>query len=335
METRGEEREKTRSSRLPSVPSIVRPPWAAPPAEEKKEEVEPEAPVRDVSKRRLLAGTAAGFFAGCACQLCGSQLAKYPSNPAWTYEPIEGTLDKGGPGAWGGTCAFGQMQSPIDLRISKLLQVPPVPENFGDLATNYKRTPNCIVSNTGHGTMQVSFPKGNTANIGGKVYDLVQFHFHTPSEHMFDGTRYPMEAHLVHRQRDSGNLAVLGVMLSRGANGRDGRSNPALRLALDTAPKKPGDKVSNGKTTFDPNQLLPRSLLRQGKLSYVRYAGSLTTPPCSEKVGWYVFTDPLVIADDDVLDFEEYCGGKKGIARNARPVLPLNNRKLVWFNSTA
>jgi len=41
-------------------------------------------------------------------------------------------------------------------------------------------------------------------NMNGQMYDLLQYHFHTPSEHALDGKRFSMEVHLVHKNRDTG-----------------------------------------------------------------------------------------------------------------------------------
>lgn len=88
--------------------------------------------------------------------------------------------------------------------------------------------------------MQVNVPEGACkTSIGGRKLTLVQFHFHTPSEHMLDSQRFDMEAHLVHRDVDTGGLTVLGVMMKRN---KLARSNPTLRKALEMAPE-PGEVV--------------------------------------------------------------------------------------------
>lgn len=92
---------------------------------------------------------------------------------------------------------------------------------------------------TGRLALQVTFPPGNCMSIGTQTLELVQFHFHSPSEHAVNGRRFPLEAHLVHRDLETGALAVVGVMLERGK----GTFNPCLRQALDTAPVIVGQKV--------------------------------------------------------------------------------------------
>lgn len=59
--------------------------------------------------------------------------------------------------------------------------------------------------------VQVKPPKGNTIQVGDKKMELAQWHFHTPSEHAFDGERKSMEAHLVHKDSE-GMLSLLLLM---------------------------------------------------------------------------------------------------------------------------
>ena len=88
-------------------------------------------------------------------------------------------------------------------------------------------------------------------------------------------------------------------------------------------------QVTNSSTTFNPVHLLPDSFL-EGRRSYVNYYGSLTTPPCTEGVNWYVFTDPVYVNDQDILDFIDFCGdGAPGY--NSRPLRPLNDREYTLY----
>lgn len=75
--------------------------------------------------------------------------------------------------------------------------------------------------------LQVSPAKGNnTVVIGGKELELVQWHFHTPSEHAFDGERKSMEVHLVHKDPENGTLPLLDVDMFE--------TMPLLLLMADT-----------------------------------------------------------------------------------------------------
>ena len=133
-----------------------------------------------------------------------------------------------------------------------------------------------------------------------------EVHFHRPSEHQIGGKNYPMEAHFVHRAA-SGGLAVVGVLMTTG------RPNPAFAQIVATMPDKEGPAVK-ADARINPNQMLPN------RRSYYRYAGSLTTPPCSEVVEWLLLADPIQVAEADVAKFA------KLYPMNARPVQKLDRR---------
>ena len=91
--------------------------------------------------------------------------------------------------------------------------------------------------NNGH-TVQVSYAPGSTLTVAGEVYELLQFHFHAPSEHVIAGSRAPMEAHFVHRNA-AGALAVVGVMMQAG------RHNDPLASVFANIPAEAGPEVAN------------------------------------------------------------------------------------------
>ena len=136
--------------------------------------------------------------------------------------------------------------------------------------------------------------------VGDERFELLQFHFHTPSEHYINGTPFPMEVHFVHRSQN-GELAVLGVMF------KVGETNPAL----DTLWKAAGSDTPVSVSTED---LLPQ------KLNYFRYDGSLTTPPCSEGVKWHVVPYPVSVSEEQLLAFQGL------FPVNARPIQPKHGR---------
>ena len=220
------------------------------------------------------------LFAGLTlCPLCAStgfgEEAHY-----WTYE---GTT---GPGNWGGldtanaTCSTGSQESPIDIVGSISARLPP-------LNIQWRKRPDTIVNN-GH-TIQLNFAEGDTLNVGDRSYALTQFHFHHPSEHLIDGKGFAMEAHFVHAAADGG-LAVVGVFMA------PGRANAAFNKIVSTMPAEEGPSVP-ADPAIDPNGLLPT------RRAYYRYAGSLTTPPCSETVDWLVLADPIEVSEADITRF--------------------------------
>jgi carbonic anhydrase len=170
---------------------------------------------------------------------------------------------------------------------------------------NYKEGPLKILNN-GH-TIQVNVEPGSTLKINKDVYNLLQFHFHRPSEEQIDGKPMAMVAHFVHKNAD-GKLAVLGVLLN------DGKDNAAIQTLWNHAPKAEGPEVVVDKVKFDPSSLVPAAL------THYNYEGSLTTPPCTEGVNFYILKTPVDIGKKQVMDFP--------FKRNARPVQPLNGRKI-------
>lgn len=216
----------------------------------------------------------------------------------WSYEGDTGSQ------AWGdldplfAMCGAGKNQSPIDIANV-------VPQVLGALTFHYQPTRLTIVNN-GH-SIQVNVDVGSYIEVDGERFDLLQFHFHTPSEHTYAGTFSDVEMHLVHRSRQ-GRLAVVGVMFDAGVE------NAALqpiwaRMPAAVGPEQRLDDVLNA-----------RDLLPEDHTTY-RYDGSLTTPPCSENVLWMMMVAPLSRAQ---------VGAFVAIFNyNNRPVQPLNGRVIV------
>lgn len=239
--------------------------------------------------------------AACLCPLCGSARAEDMGHaPHWGYE------GEAGPDQWGklaseyAACSIGREQSPVDLTKA-------VPALLGHPLPAWKPV-RLQVLNNGH-TIQVDCAGGGTVTVDGTAYDLLQFHFHHPSEHTVDGVTAAMEIHFVHRAA-AGGLAVLGVLV------RQGEANPALETIWKAMPAKAGE-VTRLDTLFHPGTLLPTDS------STWRYAGSLTTPPCSEVVSWVVYRQAVAASAEQIARFATL------FPNNARPVQPLNRRKLL------
>jgi carbonic anhydrase len=221
------------------------------------------------------------------------------SAPHWTYKGA------GGPGQWGSmspdfaACSQGKKQSPIDITDA-------FDYDLSEIEFNYAPSKLSIVNN-GH-TVQVNFGPGSTIKIGFRTYDLLQFHFHTPSEHTVGGKSFDGELHLVHRN-SHGMLAVVGVFIKKGA------ANSAFDSVIANIPKHGGDKKESS-ATVDPAKLLPKSR------NYYTYNGSLTTPPCTEGVRWLVLQEPVTMSKAQIDALESVMG------HNSRPVQPLNMRLL-------
>ncbi len=249
--------------------------------------------IATMTRRRLMLGA-------LACPIClaaGRVVAAEGGH--WGYAGAQG------PERWGkldpayGACGAGREQSPIDLDGAVAADTPAI-------APRLKPVPLHAIHN-GH-TIQVDCAGGGYTTVGTKAYDLVQFHFHHPSEHLVAGHAYSMEVHLVHRAVD-GELAVLGVLIEAGA------VNPALAAVWAVMPRVAGPAVTG------PGMVDPAALVPEGPVW--RYAGSLTTPPCTEIVQWAVFQTPITASAEQIATFATL------FANNARPVQPLGRRFLL------
>ena len=217
-------------------------------------------------------------------------------DPHWAYD---GDL---GPAHWGvdyPVCGTGQSQSPIDIR-------GPFEKTLHMISTAYTTGPLQIINN-GH-TLQVKVAPGSKMMVNAEPYELVQFDFHRPSEEKIDGTPQAMVIHFVHKNEE-GKLVVLGVLL------KEGMENQVIKSIWANAPQIAGPMVADTKTTINPNDLLPT------EKSFFEFSGSLTTPPCTEGVTFFILKKPMHISKEQVAAFP--------FSMNARPSQPLNGRKVL------
>ncbi len=223
-----------------------------------------------------------------------------------------------GPDAWGSldphfeACSTGMQQSPID--VSKTVKN----RNLKPLGFNYMNTPLAVVNN-GH-TIQVNYQPGSTLTIDGEQYQLLQFHFHTPSENTVKGAPFAMEAHLVHINA-SGQLAVVGVLMEEDVDGDDDdddddSTNDFIQKIWNVMPAHEGE-IEVPEVEINVRQMLPEDQ------NYYNWPGSLTTPPCSEAVRWFLLTDAVKVSSAQVEAFAEIVHHN-----NARPVQPINGRTI-------
>jgi carbonic anhydrase len=198
-------------------------------------------------------------------------------------------------------CAEGKEQSPVDIPAS-------APINPAAIVFNYQ--PSALkIGNNGH-TIQVDYAPGSSIQIEGKTYNLAQFHFHAMSEHTFNGHHRPLEIHFVHKS-DDGEWAVVGIMLNPGAE------NAAYAPVFNNLPAQAGDPQTISGVTVNAAEMLPTSQ------RYYRYEGSLTTPPCTEGINWFVLTRPVQVSEAQIKAFEQIYDN------NYRPVQPLNERTFL------
>lgn len=188
-------------------------------------------------------------------------------------------------------CATGQRQSPIDVHDT-------IKVNLEPIQIDYHSTAFSVIDN-GH-TVQVNLKPGNTIQVMGRRYELLQFHFHRPSEERINGRQFDMVAHLVHKDAE-GHLAVIAVELERG------REQPTVQTVWDNLPLEKNEELA-AQVPLDPSALLPQDR------SYFTYMGSLTTPPCTEGVLWMVMRQPVEVSAQELDIFG------KLYPMNARPL---------------
>lgn len=234
---------------------------------------------------------------GYMLELTSAEPAIQHAHIHWDYEGA------GAPENWSKldpknkACAIGQRQSPIDIRDGIKVDLEPIAFNY--------RPSTFRVTDNGH-TIQVEVGD-SSITLTGKTYELVQFHFHRPSEEKVNGQRFDMVVHLVHKS-DDGQLAVVAVLLERG------NENPFIQTLWNNLPLEKNMSVQPPTATIDPASLLPVSR------NYYTYMGSLTTPPCTEGVLWLVMKQPVPVSQEQIQIFSRL------YKNNVRPIQPAAGR---------
>jgi carbonic anhydrase len=248
------------------------------------------------------------FFPIISALICGT-LFLAATRPTQGHHP-EHTWDYGeahGPNNWGdlkpefAPCKNGRRQSPIDIRNPQKADLPPI-------QFDYKPSPLHIIDN-GH-TVMINYAAGNFMSVAGKRYELKQFHFHRPSEEKINGKSYEMVVHLVHADQE-GKLAVVAVLLQKGED------NPLVQRLWSNLPKEKEKEEVLDSVQIDVDDLLPADH------SYYTFPGSLTTPPCSENVTWFVLKHPVTVSTPQIERFS------KLYEQNVRPTQPLFGRVVL------
>jgi carbonic anhydrase len=221
----------------------------------------------------------------------------------WSY------AGEGGPAEWGklrpdfSTCASGTRQSPIDIRGGLKVELEPIKFNYRPTGFN--------VLDNGH-TVQANLGYGNNIEVAGRRYELLQFHFHRPSEERINGRQFDMVAHLVHKDPE-GRLAVVAVLMDQG------KQHPMVQLVWNSLPLEKNEELQSP-APIDMNMMLPEDR------RYYTYMGSLTTPPCSEGVLWLVLKQPSQMSPDQLAVFSRL------YPMNARPIQQVSGRMVKESN---
>ncbi len=225
----------------------------------------------------------------------------------WAYAGDEGPEHWGSLAPEFALCAAGREQSPIDLSGATPLTREPFERARGDLAVELRHRATVLdLLDNGH-TIQVTPVAEIGMFIDGVRFGLAQYHFHAPSEHTIDGRRFPLEAHFVMSNAD-GELAVLGILYEEGEHA------PAFDLIIANLPQSTGEARHLEDLDLDIEELKPIP----GRV--YAYRGSLTTPPCTEGVRWFVGAEPETLSAPQLEALASH------LPENARPLQPRGNR---------
>jgi carbonic anhydrase len=221
----------------------------------------------------------------------------------WSYE------GEYGPANWGkinpawAKCGDGNRQSPIDIRDGMKVELEQITFDYHPSSFN--------VTDNGK-TVQVMVGSGNFITVNNRTYELIQFHFHRPSEERINGKGYEMVVHLVHKDGE-GRIAMLALLLERG------KPQPVIQTVWNNLPLEKLETLAPA-IELDPMDLLP------AKREYFTFMGSMTTPPCQEGVLWLVMKEPVQASPAQMALFSRL------YPLNARPTQPSSGRIIKESN---
>lgn len=225
------------------------------------------------------------------------------SHTAWSYES-----GSHGPENWARLRpeyrpCWGEQQSPINIREKSVIG-----SDLGSLKIDWDDVP-LSVHNTGH-SIQVNYERGSKLKTDFNNFAFFHFEFHSPSDHAVNGKLYDMEVQFHHKALN-GELAILSVFFE------EGNENEALIPIWENLPPA-GQTAKPAGIKIKATDLLPNNTK-----DYFHYKGSLTTPPCSETVNWYIMSNPLEVSKAQLRILA------KLIPANNRPIQPLNRRFIL------
>ncbi|KAK1340532.1 hypothetical protein QTO34_019102 [Cnephaeus nilssonii] len=250
----------------------------------------------------------------------------------WTY--TEGPRDETHWHEEYPTCG-GDRQSPIDLQRRKVQYNPAL--KALNLTGYDVRGGDFSMINNGH-TVQISLPPTmRMTTTEGTEYVALQMHFHwggasleiSGSEHTIDGFRYVAEIHVVHYNSKYGSydvakdapdgLAVLAALIEV----KDNAENTYYSNFISHLKNVRYSGQSTVLSGLDVQDMLPQNLR-----DYYSYWGSLTTPPCTENVHWFLLADTVQLSKAQIWKLENSLldDHNKTIRNVYRRAQPLNDR---------
>lgn len=220
----------------------------------------------------------------------------------WSYTGANGPANWHTLSGGNALCAAGQFQSPINIDAT-------------EPAIMHRLRPDYSVSaiNLAHNRLMVSmdYEQGNFLRVGKKMLTLGSLTFRAPAEHTVAGQTYPMSIQFMHRA-NNGSRAVVVTLV------KEGRPNRALAEFIANMPLEPDQRNRNASILVNARDLMPANK------SYFRYMGSLTTPPCSEGVSWYIIKQPIEASKEQINLVKSVVG-----ASNARPLQNRGSRLIL------
>jgi len=208
-------------------------------------------------------------------------------------------------------CNAGKEQSPIDIRHTQKAQLPA-------LRFESKSSPLKGLVNNGY-TIRVNYHdapgSGNALIIEDVRYQLTQLHFHRPSEEYIHGRRYDMVTHLMYQSSDGKVVGVAALLKA----GRENSTVHEIWAHMPMIESKVRPDFSHEELKIPGVEINPAGLLPEN-LAYYTYMGSVTAPPCTEGVRWYVLKTPVHISPAQIRAFA------KLYPHDVRPAQPLNGR---------
>jgi len=204
---------------------------------------------------------------------------------AWSYDASDG----GGQDGWASAdssfskCGSGDRQSPIDLYQFR------VASESEPLLTPQFKAGRLLLRNTGE-YIRIVTPFGSLMYHGDRVFEVVYAAIHTPSDHHMGGESMPLELQFICRSPDDGDIVGLSLLY------KEGPKNEFLAKLADNLPKDAGKETLTA-SSFNLGDALPRDVTQykagtRVAYPYYTYDGSLTTPPCTEGVKWFVWSKP-------------------------------------------
>ena len=242
----------------------------------------------------------------------GNKQALTAQEVYWAYEGVNGPDDWINVNSSYEACGRGELQSPINIEINSARQEQEAIDFANQISLNYDQAI-FTVENNGHTIEANATTLDNSILINKKPYNLTAINFHSPSEHQLNGQYFDMEAHLFH-ENDEGELVVIGIFIE------SGEENLVLAEMWDEIPTDGAEAARQLKNPIDLQLLLPE------EKSVYQYMGSLTTPPCTEGINWFILEKPIEMSDEQINRFSSI------FLQNNRPIQEMNGREVYKLN---